>query len=254
MPGDHLKYYMRFLNKNSTTTFDFGNLVDSNDIHVTINSVSEGNSTTQNETLNLKNGVLTSSDGNQSRFLFVAAVPIDPSKLSTAGLSEQTAPVNGFNRLVYEGSQKNSTDTFDIKIDKETGILLDIDISNTGDLLGEPVTTRLLTKLLDTNIINSSNAGNGNANSLAIPQWIKNVARWWSQGQVGDDEFVQGMQYLVQQGIIKISPTTPSSTTPQIPQWIRSDAGWWADGQISDEQFIKGIQYLADVGIIHISS
>lgn len=90
-----------------------------------------------------------------------------------------------------------------------------------------------------------------------IPAWIKNNAKWWSQGQIGDDQFVQGIQYLIQQGIMKIPAQSSSSTasgTQQIPAWIKNNAGWWASGQISDDQFVQGIQYLITNGIIKINS
>jgi len=37
-----------------------------------------------------------------------------------------------------------------------------------------------------------------------IPSWIKNNADWWAQGLITDDDFVKGIQYLVEQGIIVI--------------------------------------------------
>jgi len=37
-----------------------------------------------------------------------------------------------------------------------------------------------------------------------IPAWIKNNADWWSQGLISDDDFVKGIQYLVEQGIIVV--------------------------------------------------
>jgi len=37
-----------------------------------------------------------------------------------------------------------------------------------------------------------------------IPSWIKNNADWWSQGLITDDDFVKGIQYLVEQGIIRV--------------------------------------------------
>jgi len=39
---------------------------------------------------------------------------------------------------------------------------------------------------------------------INVPGWIKNNADWWSQGLISDDDFVKGIQYLVEQGIIKI--------------------------------------------------
>ncbi|MGH2612807.1 MAG: hypothetical protein ACRDFB_07130, partial [Rhabdochlamydiaceae bacterium] len=40
--------------------------------------------------------------------------------------------------------------------------------------------------------------------SAVIPSWIKNNAKWWSQGQIGDDQFIKGLQYMIQNGIIQI--------------------------------------------------
>ena len=38
----------------------------------------------------------------------------------------------------------------------------------------------------------------------SIPDWIKNNAGWWATDQIDDSAFVQGIQYLVQNGIIVI--------------------------------------------------
>jgi len=37
-----------------------------------------------------------------------------------------------------------------------------------------------------------------------IPSWIKNNAEWWAQGLISDDDFVKGIQYLVEQGIMVV--------------------------------------------------
>ena len=46
----------------------------------------------------------------------------------------------------------------------------------------------------------ASTAGESNE----VPVWIKNNADWWSQGLISDDDFVKGIQYLVEQGIIQV--------------------------------------------------
>lgn len=90
---------------------------------------------------------------------------------------------------------------------------------------------------------------------ILIPSWVKNNAKWWSQGQVSDDEFVKAIQYLIQQAIMTIPQTQSSSNSSQtMPSWIKTNAGWWADGQISDAEFVKGIQYLISDGIINVNS
>jgi len=89
-----------------------------------------------------------------------------------------------------------------------------------------------------------------------IPTWIKNNAGWWAEGAIDDDSFVQGIQFLIQEGIIEIPPTTQgtSSDSNKIPTWIKNNAGWWAEGAIDDDSFVQGIQFLIKEGIMSISS
>ncbi len=47
-------------------------------------------------------------------------------------------------------------------------------------------------------------AQNAEAESL-IPDWIKNNAGWWVEGSIDDETFVQGIEFLVESGIINVS-------------------------------------------------
>ena len=89
-----------------------------------------------------------------------------------------------------------------------------------------------------------------------IPGWIKNNAEWWAAGQIDDSSFVQGIQYLIKEDVLKIPPTTQgtSSDSDDIPGWIKNNAEWWAAGQIDDDSFIQGIQYLIKEGIMRVQS
>jgi hypothetical protein len=91
--------------------------------------------------------------------------------------------------------------------------------------------------------------------SLNIPPWIKNNAGWWANNQIEDSDFVSGIQYLINQGIMKIPSTTPGSGSGSdvIPLWIKNNAGWWANNQISDNDFVLGIQYLIENGIMKLA-
>ena len=93
------------------------------------------------------------------------------------------------------------------------------------------------------------------ADDIQVPAWIKSNAKWWSEGQITDSDFVQGIQYLIKQEIIMIpkSSSESSSSDQQIPAWIKNNARWWADGKISDNEFVAGIQYLIKVNIIKVS-
>ena len=89
-----------------------------------------------------------------------------------------------------------------------------------------------------------------------IPTWIKNNAGWWADGAIDDASFVQGIQFLIKEGIMEIPPTSQGSagSSNEIPTWIKNNAGWWADGAIDDTSFVGGIQYLIENGIMSISS
>lgn len=52
------------------------------------------------------------------------------------------------------------------------------------------------------------------AQEKPIPSWIKNTAKFWVEGQVSDKEFINALQYLVEQNILVI-PKKESGTTEQ---------------------------------------
>lgn len=87
----------------------------------------------------------------------------------------------------------------------------------------------------------------------SIPSWVKNNAKFWSEGTITDKDFVSGIQYLIKQKIIKIPSTdTVKTTTDKIPDWVKNNAKWWSDGTIDEKDFINGIQYLISQGIIKV--
>jgi len=45
---------------------------------------------------------------------------------------------------------------------------------------------------------------NGAQETEFVPPWIKDSAGWWAEGLVSDSEFVNGLQYLIRQGIISV--------------------------------------------------
>ena len=74
-----------------------------------------------------------------------------------------------------------------------------------------------------------------------IPSWIKNNAGWWKDGSIGDSDFVQGIQLLITNSIMKIPSTVPGvgSGSNEIPSWIKNNAGWWKDGSIGDSDLYR---------------
>ena len=39
---------------------------------------------------------------------------------------------------------------------------------------------------------------------ISIPSWIKTNAQWWSQDKISDSEYVMAIEFLINEGIIKL--------------------------------------------------
>ena len=89
---------------------------------------------------------------------------------------------------------------------------------------------------------------------LTIPDWIKNNANWWADDQISDDDFANGIQFMIKQSIIIIPELgeTDEITEQKIPDWIKNNARWWSEEKISDEDFANGIEYMVKNGIIQV--
>ncbi len=89
--------------------------------------------------------------------------------------------------------------------------------------------------------------------SHEIPSWIKNNAGWWSSNMVSDNEFFNGMEHLINEGIIELPETAKSETSEKtLPDWIKNNAKWWSSDLISDDEFITALQFLVKKGIIQV--
>ena len=49
----------------------------------------------------------------------------------------------------------------------------------------------------------ASNKNNTSTNS-EIPQWIRDNAKWWAEGLITDQDYINGLQYLISQGVLKV--------------------------------------------------
>ena len=76
--------------------------------------------------------------------------------------------------------------------------------------------------------------------------------KWWADGQIDDNVFVGGIQFLIKEGIIQIQEASQSINggSQEIPAWIKNNADWWSQGLISDDDFLKGVDFMVENGII----
>ena len=102
---------------------------------------------------------------------------------------------------------------------------------------------------------------NSSAQDTQIPNWIKNVAGWWGSGIISENEFLTGIEYLINNNIILINfvPCNDEiqsqyGDTKSVPDWIKNNANWWSENLIGDTDFINGLQYLIEYKIIKIDN
>ena len=90
-----------------------------------------------------------------------------------------------------------------------------------------------------------------NAFAENVPDWVKNTAGWWADDKISEEEFVNAIEFLVNEEIIQVSDViSGKDSSGSVPSWIKNNAGWWADGQIDDQTFVNGIEFLIKEGII----
>ena len=85
------------------------------------------------------------------------------------------------------------------------------------------------------------------------PDWVKNTAGWWATDAISENEFVNAIEFLVNEGIIKVQMSEVSEKSQNIPDWVKNTAGWWATDAISENEFVNAIEFLIKFGIINIS-
>ena len=103
---------------------------------------------------------------------------------------------------------------------------------------------------------------NSSAQDTQIPDWIRNVAGWWAIGDISENEFLTGIEYLINNNIILIDfvpcnyeiQNQTISPSKSVPDWIKNNASWWSDNLIYDTDFINGLQYLIEHKIIKIDN
>ena len=65
-----------------------------------------------------------------------------------------------------------------------------------------------------------------------IPQWVKNNALWWGQGDISDADFISGMKFLIDQKILQVSTTEDDEFEVETSKLYR-------ENQPPDKKYLK---------------
>lgn len=247
LPGDYVKYQITTPDLNQTIRFDFVNPTDNKNITVKTSVVQNGSPASESDMLDLTKSLFARPNGKASNFMYMLPLPL---KLNNA-YHEVPIQFNNYTRDVMSAQNTNQTNSILVQIDKDTGILLNLEVSNVASVNGKNTVNQQSYKLVDTNKITFSNYVTG---QVLIPSWVKHNAKFWSDGSITDIQFIVGIQYLIDNDIIKMSSSGTSNASTQIPLWIKDDAKYWSEGTIPNSQFAGALQYLISNGLIHVSS
>lgn len=84
-----------------------------------------------------------------------------------------------------------------------------------------------------------------------VPIWIKNNGKWWITNQIPDNEFLEGIDFLFEKGIIFVpQKNLVTEYDWKIPSWTKTIVQYWTEDQITDEDFVAAIEYLVAKGTI----
>jgi len=83
--------------------------------------------------------------------------------------------------------------------------------------------------------------------------WVKQNGGWWSNDEIVDSEFLEGIKFLIEKQIIEIPLLEMSSQSEwSIPIWSKTIVGWWYEDKITDDEFLSIIKNLVEREIIII--
>ena len=118
----------------------------------------------------------------------------------------------------------------------------------------EPLETPAAPTSMKNNTETKEITKNDSSEKSTMPLWIKNNAKWWADGQIDDNTFVSGIQFMVKNKIINVSQNleTSEQSEQKIPNWVKNNAKWWSEDQITETDFTKGIEHLVKIGIIKV--
>ena len=87
-----------------------------------------------------------------------------------------------------------------------------------------------------------------------IPKWIKHNAYWWTEGKISDEDFINGMRFLIEHRIIPATQLTGQIKNDQIPDSVKKIAYSWSQNKLPDTEFLRGIEYLIKNGVIELDT
>ena len=178
--------------------------------------------------------------------LLVQEVTVE--ETNDGSFTKKVASLNDFPEFIKNGINVSLRGT---NLDNTKFSSQDSDIILSGNLVNKTESGILWLYIFGSQIDQSANKQSVEA-KVHIPDWIKKNASWWVDGTISSTDFLKGIEYLIQRGIISVPHTARHQSLDKIPDWVKQNAALWSEGKIDDKTFAAGIQYLISVGIISV--
>ena len=94
---------------------------------------------------------------------------------------------------------------------------------------------------------------NRNQKNGEVPSWVKNTVEWWSLTKINDEDFLESLEYLIENDVIVITEkqSTTNNNELKMMSVIRTDLNTWSQNQSSDKEFFENIHWLIDNNLIN---
>ena len=87
-----------------------------------------------------------------------------------------------------------------------------------------------------------------------IPDWVKDIANWWSMGNISDKKFTESMEYMIKNKIIIIPENKKFENTNELKMisFIRNNFSQWSQNDIPNDEFYKNMNWLIENKFINV--
>ena len=87
-----------------------------------------------------------------------------------------------------------------------------------------------------------------------IPDWVKDIANWWSIGNISDEKFTESMEYMIKNEIV-IVPENKKFENPnelKMISFVRNNFSQWSQDEIPNDEFYKNTNWLIENNFINV--
>jgi len=85
-------------------------------------------------------------------------------------------------------------------------------------------------------------------NNGSVPIWVKSIVSLWGVEKITDKNFLNMLQYLIENDIIKIPKENIFKNTKELKMlsWIRGNLNTWSQGEVPNSEFFKNMNWLIE--------